>query len=165
MQSREPEFYHLDRFRKLNSNVDCVVKKFQIQEISTGDIYMYKFAKVNSYNERTFEHYSEYISMLIGHQINVPIVDIILDHNAICSKYMWGETKLYSFVDYSEEFYNSFHMSNLSTFNIKSLLDTERNHYLNEVIQMLLFDCLIGNADRHPGNFLYNPDQFLSYYC
>lgn len=122
-------------------------------------LFLYKENKIHSTGEYTKENYSEYISMLIARQINVPCVDIILKDNAILSKVMSNDS-LESFIEYSEEFSHSFHMSNLSTFNISTLLNKEYNIFYKEVITMLLFDALIGNSDRHPGNFMHTSKQF-----
>lgn len=121
--------------------------------------FLYKENKVHPTGEYTKENYSEYISMLIARQINVPCVDIILKDNAILSKVMSNDS-LESFIEYSEEFSHSFHMSNLSTFNISTLPNKEYNIFYKEVIIMLLFDALIGNSDRHPGNFMHTQKQF-----
>lgn len=121
--------------------------------------FLYKENKIHTTGEYTKENYSEYISMLIARQINIPCVDIILKDNAILSKVMSNDS-LKSFIECSEEFSHSFHMSNLTTFNISTLLNKEYNIYYKEVITMLLFDALIGNSDRHPGNFMYTLKQF-----
>ena len=121
--------------------------------------FLYKENKIHKTGEYTKENYSEYISMLIARQINIPCVDIILKDNAILSKVMLDEP-LESFVEYSEEFSHSFHMSNLSTFNISTLLNKDYNIFYKEVIAMLLFDAFIGNSDRHPGNFMHTSKQF-----
>jgi hypothetical protein len=121
--------------------------------------FLYKENKIHPTGEYTKENYSEYISMLIARQINVPCVDIILKDNAILSRVMSNDS-LESFIEYSEEFSHSFHMSNLSTFNISTLLNKEYNIFYREVITMLLFDALIGNSDRHPGNFMHTQKQF-----
>lgn len=121
--------------------------------------FLYKENKIHTTGEYTKENYSEYISMLIARQINVPCVDIILKDNAILSRVMTNDS-LKSFIEYSEEFSHSFHMSNLATFNISTLLNKDYNIFYKEVITMLLFDALIGNSDRHPGNFMYTPKQF-----
>lgn len=121
--------------------------------------FLYKENKIHPTGEYTKENYSEYISMLISRQINVPCVDIILKDNAILSRVMSNDS-LESFIECSEEFSHSFHMSNLSTFNISTLLNKEYNIFYKEVITMLLFDALIGNSDRHPGNFMHTSKQF-----
>ena len=123
------------------------------------DKYLYKENKKHSDGSYTYENYSEYLTYLICTQIGVPCVDIILKDNAVLSKVM-VEGELSSFIELSEEFSHSFHMSNLTTFNISTLLNEETNPYKSEVIEMLLLDALIGNSDRHPGNFMYSEKGF-----
>ena len=93
--------------------------------------------------------------MRIADALGIPNVRIELLENAILSKVEW-DVELKSFIELSEEFSHSFHLSNLSTFNISTLLNETTNIYWREVATMLLFDAVIGNSDRHPGNFLYN---------
>lgn len=123
------------------------------------DKYLYKENKKHSDGSYTYENYSEYLTYLICTQIGVPCADIILKENAILSKVMF-DGELSSFIELSEEFSHSFHMSNLMTFNISTLLNEETNPYKSEVIEMLLLDALIGNSDRHPGNFMYSEIGF-----
>lgn len=121
--------------------------------------FLYKESKVHANGKYTYEHISEYISMLLGTALNVPCVNIILLENAILSQVMTNK-ELHTFTELSEEFSHSFHMSNLQTYNISTLLNKEYNLYYKEVVNMLLFDAFIGNSDRHPGNFMYSEDSF-----
>lgn len=119
-------------------------------------IFLYKENKIHDSGESTKENFSEYFAMRIGHMLEIPVTNIVLLENAILSERMW-DCELKSFLDYSEELSHSFHLSNLTTYDIRTLL-FNRNKYRDEIIQVLLFDSLIGNSDRHPGNFLYNED-------
>lgn len=123
-----------------------------------GSEFLYKKNKVfpNS-GTYTYESYSEYFSKKLCDQLEIPCVDIILGTDAILSKKMW-DCELKSFLDYSEELEHSFHLSNLTTYDISTLLSS-RNRFRDEIIQMLFFDALIGNSDRHPGNYLFNEDK------
>lgn len=120
-----------------------------------GSKYLYKTNKINSYGEYTYENLSEYLAMRIGKQLKIPMVDIVFKDHYVLSKVM-TDVELKTFLELSDEFSHSFHLSNLQTFNISTLLNEDTNPYCKEVIQMLLFDALIGNSDRHPGNFMYS---------
>lgn len=118
---------------------------------------LYKRSKLHTDTSYTYEHVSEYLAMLIGRDLDVPVVDISMSDCAILSRVM-SFAALHSFVEYSDEFSHSFHLSNLQTFNISTLLNPNNNVYWRETIRMLLFDILIGNSDRHPGNFVYSDE-------
>lgn len=77
----------------------------------------------------------------------------------MCRQSQTRANSLHSFIEYSEEFSHSFHMSNLATFNVSTLLSSSNNEYHKDVIKMLLFDAFIGNSDRHPGNFAYTKEN------
>lgn len=132
------------------------VKKWVMKD---GSRYLYKRSKINSFGEYTYEHLSEFLAMRLGKMMRVPVVDIVLGGCDILSKVVTDGT-LQSFLEFSDEFSHSFHLSNLTTFNISTLLNKENNPYWQEVIEMLLFDALIGNSDRHPGNFLHDGSKF-----
>lgn len=123
-----------------------------------GDIYLYKQDNKYTSGEFTYESLSEYLAMCIGKLISVPVVEIILCNHSILSKVMWREP-LHTFIELSDEMSHSFHMSNLTTFNIRTLLNPATNPYYRETVKMLLFDALIGNSDRHPGNFMYSTNK------
>lgn len=133
---------------------DGARKKLWIQKDS--ELYVYKESRLHTGGEYTKEHIAEYLAMLIARTLNIECVDIVLLNNAILSKKMY-DVELKSFLDYSEELSHSFHMSNLSTYCISTLL-SEKNQYRDQIIQMLLFDALIGNSDRHPGNYYYSEE-------
>lgn len=141
----------------IQSVQDGCRNKFWVRR--NGELFLLKVSKINTYGEVTYEHVSELIAKRIGDVIDVPVVPIELGGSAILSKVVVDEPVL-SFVQYSEEFSHSFHLSNLSTFNISTLLNPSFNKFTKEVIQMLLFDILIGNSDRHPGNFGYTSKGF-----
>lgn len=122
--------------------------------------YLFKTSKINTFGEYTYEHVSEYLAMLIAETLHIPCVDITISDKSILSRVMWKDN-LKSFVEYSEEFSHSFHLSNLQTFNISTLLNPKSNAYYVDTIKMLLFDALIGNSDRHPGNFMYSVNKGL----
>lgn len=122
------------------------------------DKFLYKENKKFPSGEWTYENVSEYLAKLIGDVIQIPCVSITLLDHAILSKVESKEC-LQSFIEYSEELQHSFHMSNLSTYDISTLLDRNSNAYFVEVVQMLLFDILIGNSDRHPGNYMYSEKE------
>lgn len=117
--------------------------------------FLYKQSKKHVDGEYTKEHVSEWLAKEIADTIEVPCVNIVLCENAILSEKMWYNIELKSFLDYSEELSYSFHLSNLQTYNVRTLL-SEKNVYRDSIICMLLFDVLIGNSDRHPGNYLYS---------
>ena len=121
--------------------------------------YLYKENKKHSNGLYTYENYSEYIAMLIGHSVDIKCVDILLCENAVLSRVMTNN-ELHTFTELSEEFSHSFHLSNLTTYNISTLLDRKYNTFYKDVIEMLMFDALIGNSDRHPGNFMYSSEGF-----
>lgn len=83
--------------------------------------------------------------------------------DGILSQAVESPGDLYNFLVYSEVFTHSFHLSNLRTYTVRTLL-SDRNKYQNECIRMLLFDILIGNSDRHPGNFGYTTNGFYPLY-
>lgn len=124
---------------------------------------LYKLSKKKIDGSYTYEHISELIATAIGMILGIPMCDVILAGNAVIS-ISTATTKLQSFLVYSEEFSHSYHMSNLSTFNISSLLNHENNKYISEVLDMLFFDILIGNSDRHPGNFALMNGEFYPLY-
>lgn len=121
--------------------------------------YLYKESKKHVSGEFTKEHISEYLAYVLCTEIGLSCARVILKENAILSR-VESDADLRTFTELSEEFPDSFHMSNLSTFNISSLLSREFNPYLSDVINMLLFDALIGNSDRHPNNFMYDGENF-----
>ena len=127
--------------------------------IKEGKKFLLKVNKVHPGGELTKENVSEYLAMLIAKELGIPCVNIILSESAILSEVMYDEV-IHSFIEYSEEFSHSFHLSNLTTFDISTLLNPKHNIYVSEVVQMLLFDILIGNSDRHPGNFGYTVKGF-----
>lgn len=122
-----------------------------------GERFLYKENKKFPTGKWTFENISEYLAYLIGVAIEVPCVSITCGDYAVLSK-VESTQPLQAFVEYSEELQHSFHMSNLATFNISTLLDRRYNIYFEDVVQMLFFDILIGNSDRHPGNFMHVVD-------
>ena len=124
----------------------------------SGNLYLYKVDKQHVNGEYTYEGLSEFLAMRIGGELQIPVVDIILGNHCILSKVMWEEP-LHTFIELSDEMSHSFHMSNLTTFNVRTLLNQKTNPYYKETINMLLFDALIGNSDRHPGNFMYNENK------
>lgn len=124
----------------------------------TGEQYVYKKDKCHADGTYTYESCAELLASRIGAMIGVPVVDIVLGDHEIFSKVMWTE-KLHTFIELSEELSHSFHMSNLQTFNIRTLLNSTANPYCSEIVTMLLFDALIGNSDRHPGNFMYSTER------
>lgn len=148
---------------------DLLYGKHQLEDISDGARikywvedtegirYLYKQSKINTFGEYTYEHISEYLVKRICDMISVPCVTILIGSTGILSKVMWKEN-LQSFVELSDEFSHSFHLSNLSTFNISTLLNEKSNPYCKNIVQMLLLDALVGNSDRHPGNFMYNSE-------
>lgn len=119
-------------------------------------VFLYKENKINTYGEYTFESLAEILAMRLCDQLGIPCVRIRYSPEAILSQVMLPATELKSFVELSDEMSHSFHLSNLTTFNITTLLNPRTNPYCNRVVQMLLFDALIGNSDRHPGNFMYS---------
>lgn len=118
---------------------------------------LYKRSKLHTDSCYNYEHVSEYLAMLIGKALGVPVVDISMSDCAVLSRVM-SFAALHSFVEYSDEFSHSFHLGNLQTFNISTLLNPNNNKYWRDTIVMLLFDVLIGNFDRHPGNFVYSDE-------
>lgn len=124
---------------------------------------IYKINKLTSKGTYTYENVSEILAKAIGDRVGVPVCSVQIYNNAILSI---AETlePLYSFLAYSEEFSHSYHMSNLQTFNVSSLLNPRNNKYCSEVLSMLLFDILIGNSDRHPGNFAITSQGFYPLY-
>lgn len=124
---------------------------------------LYKVSKKKTDSTYTYEHISEFLATVLGMVIGLPMCNVILEDNAVISISTATE-QLQSFLVYSEEFSHSYHMSNLSTFNISSLLNPENNKYVSEVLDMLFFDILIGNSDRHPGNFALMKGEFYPLY-
>ena len=120
--------------------------------LKNGKKYLLKVSKVHYNGELTQEHVSEYLTMKIANALDIPCVNILLGGSAILSEVMLNE-EVQSFIEYSEEFSHSFHLSNLQTFNVSTLLNPDNNMYVSDVVTMLLFDAFIGNSDRHPGNF------------
>lgn len=116
--------------------------------------YIYKQNKIHPNGEYTFENVSELLFKRVCDRLSIPCVDITISDKSILSKVMWN-CDIHSFIELSEELSHSFHMSNLQTYNIATLLSS-KNPYVNEVCDMLLVDCLCCNSDRHPGNFGYN---------
>lgn len=131
--------------------------------LSDGREGLYKINKTTATGDYTYENISEYLATAIGMILDIPMCDIILCENA-CISVSTATHPLQSFINYSEEFSHSYHMSNLSTFNVSSLLNPDNNKYVSEVIDMLLFDILIGNSDRHPGNFSLMGTKFYPLY-
>lgn len=136
---------------------DGARKKFWVKS-EDNSRYLLKFNKHFSDGECTCENLAELLSMVIGRKIGIQIVDIIAEDDWVLSKVM-SDKMLQSFIEFSDELSHSFHMSNLTTYNISTLL-SNKNRYKTDVIRMLLFDALIGNSDRHPGNFMYSEDGF-----
>lgn len=121
--------------------------------------FLYKTSKLTTFNSYTFEHASEFLVKRLCDALGVPCVDIQLGDHGILSRVMSNEY-LQSFIEMSDEFSHSFHLSNLSTFNVSTLLNPITNCYYLDVVRMLLVDVLIGNSDRHPGNFMYSESGF-----
>ena len=148
-------------FEALKMCSDGSLDKQLVKVIDTNEVFLVKWPKRHASGAYTYEDYSEYLAYLIGNEIGVDVVDIMTFNRGIISKYMYGlDLEVKSFVEYSEELLDSFHMSNLKTFSIDVLLDYKRNEYVSETIQMLLYDALIGNSDRHPLNFGYTNKGF-----
>lgn len=141
---------------------DGAHRKFWVS-LPDGREGLYKINKQTSIGTYTFENISEVLAKRIGDVIGVPVCDVQLYDNAVLS-FAHNKEPLCSFLSYSEEFTHSYHMSNLQTFNISSLLNPCNNAYCSEVIAMLLFDILIGNSDRHPGNFAVTSYEFYPLY-
>lgn len=159
---RKINFDNVSIFTDTMSNKKLVLR--EISDCSDGarkkvwvncadEIYLYKEDKKHVTGESTYESVAEYLASKIARGLNIKNVDIVLGNHAVLSKKMW-DVELKSFLDYSDELSHSFHLSNLTTYNVSTLLSDD-NIYRDEIIQMLLFDALIGNSDRHPGNYLY----------
>ena len=142
-----------DGYIVLNDESDGARLKLWVQKEDKK--YLAKQDKIFPSGEYTNESLSEFLAYKIAKCIDVPCVNIILGNHYVLSQVMTNYD-LQSFVEFSEELAHSFHMSNLTTFDISTLLDRSNNKYYSDVYQMLLFDALIGNSDRHPGNFMYN---------
>lgn len=149
-------------FEIINDMSDGARTKYWVR-LKDGREGIYKVSKLKADGTHTFEHISEFLATVLGMVIGVPMCDVILEDNATIS-ISTASTQLQSFLVYSEEFSHSYHMSNLSTFNISSLLNPESNKYVPEVLDMLFFDILIGNSDRHPGNFALMNGEFYPLY-
>lgn len=124
---------------------------------------VYKESKRKTDGTFTYEHISEFLATSLGMILGIPMCEVLLYENAVIS-ISSASAPLQSFLSYSEEFSHSYHMSNLATFNISSLLNPANNKYVTEVLDMLFFDALIGNSDRHPGNFALMDNQFYPLY-
>lgn len=120
-----------------------------------GKTYIYKLSKQHTSGEYTKEHVAELLFKRICDILQIPCVNILISDISLLSEVMWEEP-ISNFIELSEEFSHSFHMSNLQTFDVSTLLNKENNRYWREVLDMLFVDILCGNSDRHPGNFAYN---------
>ena len=158
LEDEKPVEDRLLKDMKILSNVSDGARTKLWVESEDKVKYLYKKSKINTFGEYTFEHVSEYIAMLISRALDIPCCNVLCGNNAILSQVMWSEN-LKSFIELSEEMSHSFHMSNLETYNISTLLREQTNPYYKETVLMLLFDAFIGNSDRHPGNFMYNDNK------
>lgn len=128
-------------------------------EDAQGVKYLYKRDKPHISGESTYESVAEKLAELIGKQVQVRTVPIILGDHEILSQALADLEEIRNFVEMSEELSHSFHMSNLDTYQLGTLLSTS-NPFLRDTVFMLLFDILIGNSDRHPANFAYAYNKF-----
>lgn len=140
---------------------DGAIKKIWLTDGTNR--YLYKQSKIHNSGEVTFEHVSELLAMKIADMLGVSCVSICISNKSTLSRVM-STWSIKSFIEYSEEFSHSYHLSNLQTFDISSLLNKNNNKYWMETCEMLLFDALIGNYDRHPGNFAYTEEGFYPLY-
>lgn len=149
-------------FKIINDMSDGAHIKYWVK-LEDGREGIYKVNKCKADGTFTYEHLSELLATAIGMILGIPMCDVIMLDNAVIS-ISTATAPLQSFLVYSEEFSHSYHMSNLATFNVSSLLNPKNNKYVSEVLDMLLFDILIGNSDRHPGNFALMGDEFYPLY-
>lgn len=146
----------LSQYKVIEDISDGARKKLWVSDGKNK--FLYKKNKQFPNGDYTFENLSEFLAKEIGNMICVPCVTIIMLKDAILSKVEYSGT-IHAFIEYSEELQHSFHMSDLSTFDISTLLDRKSNEFYDDVLEMLFFDILIGNSDRHPGNFMYQDNH------
>ncbi|MFI0490099.1 hypothetical protein [Flavobacterium sp.] len=144
-------------------------KKIVIHPV-TNDEYFFKGSKINKKNGDTLyptEFWSEIVSSKIGQflQFNMLDYNIAYDENdrqkiGCISKSMVlnSENNLTEGITYLTGFdskYNPEEDKNKYTFQFiqKALIDFNFNEYIENIIEIIIFDSIIGNSDRHQENW------------
>lgn len=127
---------------------------------------LFKYPKLHSNNETTTEHLSEKLAYDIGKLVGIECakVDIGYFNNRIGSmSYLISDpTKeiLIEGIHYISSLYPYYEESKLydhenkEYYSLEMILKSINNIYLkNKFLEICIFDCLIGNSDRHHGNW------------
>ncbi len=133
-----------------------------------GDFYYFKTSLLKPQKDYRFEFWSEIISYEIGKMTEFDILkyDIAIDGNKIgcISKDMIDSSseELKEGGRYLKAFDNTFNPENMKKRDMYSfqliesaLKDFQLDSYINNFIDVLIFDALIGNSDRHQENWSF----------
>ena len=143
-------------------------EKLWLKNPQTGETGLFKFPKVKSDGNITGEYWAEKLASEIGKLIDVKCADVdigIYKGRKGSMSYNFVNSKNKRLVESLEYIQNAF-----PYYNKKKLItnDTEEKYsiqmitkamgeYLNfpQIFEMIIFDCLIGNTDRHHSNWGY----------
>ena len=141
----------------------------------TGEVGLFKYPKIHTYkeNEVTGEHWAEKIASEIAKIIHVPCanVDIGTYHKDIGSmSYIIIDPQretLFEGVQYITQKYPNYDIDKLydesteSRYSIQMILECISNiPFKKDFFRIPIFDCLIGNSDRHHSNWGIIVDKF-----
>lgn len=129
----------------------------------TKETFYFKTSMENGRKNYTFEFWSEIVAAKLGQLLNLNVLDYNIasvgDKIGCISKNMirLGEEELVEGVNFIIEFEpdfkdfcrNSHHISKIE----RALNSVGLIEYKRLVVEMILFDCIIGNTDRHSENW------------
>lgn len=137
----------------------------------SGDLYFYKASKVDKFRKirYSFEFWSEIVSSKVGQILGFNILDYNIAYDkrnsqpvGCISKSMinFEENKLTEGISYLTGFdadYNPEEDQDKYTFQFieKALANFKLDRYLPNIIEMLVFDALVSNSDRHQENWAF----------
>ena len=133
--------------------------KNYVEDPATGEVYFFK----ESAAKFPEEFWSEIISSKFGQLIGLNVLDynIAISGNTpgCISKHMLGQghKQLYHAVDLFKDFLPGFVVTNKPKFCFQEILEILDlpifNKFINNIIEIIIFDALIGNGDRHLENW------------
>ena len=155
-----PNYYDISSWDKRDDlHTQGTREKFVVHN-SEGRSYYFKSSSISP--NYPFEFWSEIVASQLGEMLYLPVLryDIAIFNGKIgcLSESMNSEQNtLTSGYNYIKQFYPDFQQDYKKNHTIERIFGTLRKMHLDDysinVIAMVLFDCIIGNTDRHSENW------------